>query len=568
MTKLFVLTKVMMKGSLNSLNSMQGFKSKKSDSKLKKYATYGLFIFLFIYMAALVYFPSKYILENMVKIGQPSLVISLVNSVAPLFVLFFTIAAIPGIFYFSKDIESYIPLPFKAWEITAAKFITAYIQTLITLLVLLLPLFFNYFVIVKPSVFFLLTALITSLMLPVIPLAISLLLVAVLMRFVPFLKNKNLYIYFSTAFIMIPVFIFTFSLSSVDTNADLVDVFMKSITAMDDSVYSMFSLFFPTSKMFTLGMVENNMIQLLLGSVISIGFAIGTIILVQPLYFQAVIGINESSSKKRNLRLNEMDSATKVRSITNTFMIKDLKTILGTPSFAMNYFSAFIILPVMGIIPLFTSKINFKEVFANFTVFKDIVHEFFYTMTLIDQWELLVMVGVAAGILIANFEASSSTAISREGIAYKQYLTMPVQFSDITHAKAKLSIIFSSIYSAIFIIPLLAIIQPRIDSIVVFLLSFALGILLTTYLSILVDVLFPSLEWTTEQQAVKGNIVQVMVIIPLMFAPFIFVAMYFFFNPIINLLIVGILFPIILIAFVKLTTKASNTRLVSKVQNL
>ncbi len=568
MKRFLSLTKVMLKGSLNSLNNLQGFKKKKNDSPLKRFGTYVLMIGLVLYFAALVYFPSKYVIETMVAWGQPSLLIGLLNAFAPILVLFFTIAAIPGIFYFSKDIESYIPLPFKAWEITAAKFFTAYLQTLFTLSVLLIPLYFNYFVIVKPGIMFIFTSLITGIMLPVIPMAISLLVVAVLMRFVPFLKNKSLYVYLSTAFIVLPVFLISFSLSSMQTDGNIAQIIVDSIIAMDDSIYSTISLFFPTSQMFTLAMVDNNIIQLLLGVITSLLIAVGTIFIVQPLYFDAVIGLSESTSKKRNLRLNEMESETKVRAFEKSFILYDLKTILRTPTFAMNYFSAFVILPIMGIIPIFFSDINFAEVFKNMSVVTEQIHAIFYAFSLVDQWELLALIGIGAGILVANFEASSSTAISREGITMKQYLTFPIKFSDIAHAKAKLSMMFSSIYTSIFVMLFVVVVRPRIDTFIVLVLGLIIGIVITTYLSIFVDVLLPSLVWDTEQQAVKGNIIQVLVILPLMFAPGLFILSYFTLNAYINLAIAFILCPLIAYLLIRGTSKAANTRLVEKVQNL
>lgn len=568
MNRFLSLSKVMMKSSLNSLNSLQGFKRQKTDSTLKKFGAYLLIGVLIVYLAGLVYFPSKYIIESMVKMGQPSLVITLVNSFTPMAVIFFSIASIPGIFYFSKDIESYIPLPFKAWEITAAKFVTAYLQTLVSISVLIVPIFFNYFTIVKPDFLFIITAIVTTLILPIIPLAISLLIVAVLMRFVPFLKNKNLYVYLSTAIILIPTFILSFSLSSINENMDIAKVFYDSLVAMDDSIFKTFSLFLPTSKMMTLAMVENKVLLLILAIGISLIIALAVIILIQPLYFESVIGLNEESSKKRRLRLNEMDEHTQVKSFKKSFMIYDLKTILRTPIFAMNYFSALIIIPIAGLIPLFVGDLSFKVIFSSLGIFKDKIHEFFYVLPLIEQWELLALVGLAIGVLIANFESSSFTAISREGISMKQFLSFPIKFSDIAHAKAQLSIIFSLIYCSIFLLFGIIIARPRIDSLLIFTYTLILGIIISTYLAIAVDTSFPKLAWDTEQQAVKGNFIQVLVMLPLMFFPFVLWFFYLTLPAVVNLFLTLLLVPVLTYFLIQFTTKQANHSLVQRVQNL
>ena len=566
MKRLFSLVKVMLKSSIQSMSSLDGMRIKKTDSKKKKaFALVGA-ILLLAYLFGIIFVPTQLLVKQFVKLGQPSTLISLLYAIAPVMILYFAFLSIPGIFYFSKDINNYLPLPFTSLEIITSKFITAYVSTFVTTAFIFLPIYINYFIFVSPGVLFILTSLLSLLILPLIPLAIAMIIVAVLMRFVPFLKNKNLFIYVSMGLVFIPTMILVMSMSGVDTDADMIEAITTAILNMDDSLFREISLFFPTSKMLTLGAIDNNFIQLFLAAFISIVISAVSILVVKTMYFESVIGIDEHVSKKRKLRLTEMDHETKVSSFTKSFMVKDFKNILRTPAFLMNYFSMFLVLPILGLIPIFTQKNGIQGFMEMVKGLSELFHTYFETLSGLDQIQAPLLAGLALGVVIAALEASNSTAISREGLALRNYLTFPIRLSDITHAKARLSLSISSIYITVIMILGILVLRPGVLIFILFFVSTIIGLILITYVSILVDVLFPSLNWETEQQAVKGNFVQVLVMLPALFLPLLIVASFFFTPALLNILVVLIVLPLLTGFIILETTKASNTRLLNKIQ--
>lgn len=566
MKRLFSLVKVMLKSSIQSMSSLDGMRIKKTDSKKKKaFALVGA-ILLLAYLFGIIFVPTQLLVKQFVKLGQPSTLISLLYAIAPVMILYFAFLSIPGIFYFSKDINNYLPLPFTSLEIITSKFITAYVSTFVTTAFIFLPIYINYFTFVSPGVLYILTSLLSLLILPLIPLAIAMIIVAVLMRFVPFLKNKNLFIYVSMGLVFIPTMILVMSMSGVDTDADMIEAITTAILNMDDSLFREISLFFPTSKMLTLGAIDNNFIQLFLAAFISLVISAVSILVVKTMYFESVIGIDEHVSKKRKLRLTEMDHETKVSSFTKSFMVKDFKNILRTPAFLMNYFSMFLVLPILGLIPIFTQKNGIQGFMEILKGLSELFHTYFETLSGLDQIQAPLLAGLALGVVIAALEASNSTAISREGLALRNYLTFPIRLSDITHAKARLSLSVSSIYITVIMILGILVLRPGVLIFILFFVSTIIGLMLITYVSILVDVLFPSLNWETEQQAVKGNFVQVLVMLPALFLPLLIVAAFFFTPALLNILVVLMALPLLTGFIILETTKASNTRLLNKIQ--
>ena len=566
MKKILTLTKVMSRNYLDSLKTVQTNR-RKNESKLKHTLKLISMGFLFVYLLGLVFVPTHLIIKNLVKWGQPSLAISALNSFAPVIMLYFVILSVPGVFYFSSDIEDFLPLPLKAYEIITAKYLTAYLQTLIGSLIFFLPVFINYFILAKPGLLFIPLALIVLLLIPIIPLALALVITSLIMRFMPFFKNKNLYTYLTTSLVFIPTFFIVFFMNKQDFDTDPLMLILQSIQNMDDSIFRSLNLFFPTSNMMTLGLIDKKIHLILLAFIISMGVTLMALWVINSLYFDSVIGIDETSSKKRKLHLTEFDRYIKKHSFKVSFMIQDFKRILRTPSFAINYLSMFIIMPLMGVIPLFTQG-SIPEIIKVFPEVSRLFHEFFYSLDALKQFELVLGVGIIFGLMMANFEMSSSTAISREGLALKNYLSMPIKLSDIVHAKALFSMILSTVFGSVYVILTALILKPKFLTLITFLVGTYIGITLVTYIAILMDVLFPSLNWSTEQEAIKGNLVQVLVILPIMIVPMGFVWVYDIIPSFINVGILLLGLPFLTFILIRISTKAANHHLLNKIQNI
>ena len=242
---------------------------------------------------------------------------------------------------------------------------------------------------------------------------------------------------------------------------------------------------------------------------------------------------------------------------------------MRTPTFAINYFSPVIILPIAFTIPMFLEAgSSIKYILSQTEEIAFMFHKLFNELSLLQQLAYPIGLGFALGLFMGNMDGSSNTAISREGHTMKLYLTMPIKFSDMVHAKARFSLIFSSVMPILMTIIAVIFLRPNVVSVLLFVIGTALGILMITYIAILVDVLFPSLNWVSEQQAVKGNFKQVLVMIPFMFIPMIIGFFTIFAPPLFSLITILIVMPIAVYLLIKSVSKFADTKLVEKVQNL
>lgn len=555
-----------LKSSMDDLQMMSISKRRNKEvSKGKKILGYIGISVLFIYLMAFIFLPSKFILEELVRIGQPGLFVSLLFGIGPIVSLYFAILSVPGIFYFANDIDNLLVLPLKPWEIVLAKFVTSYVHTLMGAALIYIPMLASYFIVVQPGLLYIPFAIIAFLILPIIPLAIALLIVMLMMRFIPFIKNKDAYVYFTTAFVFIPTMFLIFSISSSTMDSGSINAMIESLQSMDNSLFESMNIFFPTSLFLTKGLINHSLLNMIIAILISGAVCTLIISLSSPLYFKGVIGLKEQGSKKRKLRKNEEESMIKVNSVRKSLIFYDIKNIMRTPAFALNYFTGILIFPIMMFIPLLSELGNISTMTSELAIQFDMILNSF---ELIDQIKVALLIGLALGIFMSNVEASSNTAISREGYNLKQFLMFPVQFSELAHAKATFSIILSSIVPLIALIIATIILRPPFILVFFCLLGLGVGILFIVYLNIFADVVSPNLDWKTEQQAVKGNLKQIFIILPFVFIPGIILFAGIYAHAAVAFIIGLVVIPVVTYILIKQVTKKANTTLVQKVQDL
>lgn len=540
---------------------------KKQVSPLKKIGQRILILVLALYIFAIISIPSYYIVEQFININQPTLLIYLVFTIVPVVTLYFSILSTPSIFYFSKDIINYLSLPFKSIEIIGAKFITAYVYSLLSTLFFIAPILVIYFVKVGPSILFILYTLLGVLLTPIVPLSLALVIVVILMRFMPFLKNKDLFMYLSFGLVFIPVFIISFAGGMTSTNEVAIQEFIQSLANMDNNAFRNISLFFPTSRMLASGIIDQNAIALVLNTIMTLAIAVVALVLIQSFYFEGVVSVTEVSSKKKKLNLNQQDREIKKQPLVLSFLKQDLKTIIRTPAFVLNYFSPLVIFPIIILIPMFLE--GGLATLGELTSEISLGYHTLYTLLSTSEKLLYPLIlGFVIALFFGNMEASSNTAISREAKNLKSYITYPILLSDIVKSKALLSMIMGSIIPILVLIFATIILKPNLMTILLFVMGAISGLILIVFAGLYVDVRSPSLNWETEQQAVKGNFKQIIVILPFMFIPFVFVVLALNMNTTIFLIIFVIAIPLLNYFMVRLTLKTADTKLLKTIQNM
>ena len=184
MHKYLSLTRVLLKNSLGMM----------SDGKSRKALNTVLYIVLAICMIPLsftLYMMFDAAMTQLLPLQQEGAVLALGFHISSLVTFLFSIFLIPSIFYFSKDSETLLALPLPPQTILSAKFSVCLVYEYAFTLIVCVPLFLAYANHAQISIVYILFAILLFMSLPIYPLVLSSIITMLLMRFVPFFKNRD-----------------------------------------------------------------------------------------------------------------------------------------------------------------------------------------------------------------------------------------------------------------------------------------------------------------------------------------------------------------------------------------
>lgn len=406
-------------------------------------------------------------------------------------IFIFSLFIIPAVFYFSNDIDILLSLPLKGEQIIAAKFTVCVIYEYLFSFAILIPSAAAYIHVNGFSFSLCLFTVLTALLIPIFPLVLSTAFTVLIMRFMPYFKNKDHFNFISGILLVAVGVGISISVNSISPQeqAEIIQLFVSG----NNSFLTFFIKLFPIIPYFSYAIVQGSIIDFLIGVAICIISLMVLLGLGKLWYFKGAIGNSETSGSQK--RLEEL-SAKEIHQTNKTiaYLKKEWRLLYRTPAFATNCLGSTLLFPIllllMGMLNqdqrLLLSMISSAQDAANFPYY-------------------VVLIGLGIGLFIGVVNSISATAVSREGTNYIVMKYLPFSFRKQIQAKALLGIIIG-IMGNLFIVIVLA-----------FLLDFAwyyYGLLficmsITTIfaneLCIMIDMFKPKLIWEQEVSAVKQN---------------------------------------------------------------
>lgn len=489
-SKVLSLTKVILK---NSFQNMETAKSSNESKNKKSKSMIILYIFVFLYLAGIIGVFSNGLIKELIAINQEEMFLGLILLAIAIFVLIQSIFSAINLLYYSKDNEYILPLPIKASQIVAAKtnvlLITEYF---IIAIIGLIPLTI-YGILTSANVLYYISMLIVLIVFPIIPVLISSLLVLIVMSFAKFTKNRNRFQLIATMFILVVVCALSFTISDTQTTPEqLVQMITKA-----NGLVEMIRGAFPTLGMAINGLTNislgNQILNLFLLLVTTTVIYIIYIAIGQKLYLKGAVG-NLSSGKKNNKKLNEQ-KAFKKSSLTKTYVGKEFKQLLRNPIFFMQCVLPAILFPVLMIGITFVGIKG--EQGGNITDVASMIT---------NKTSIYMGVGILCAIqFFLMFIYVSATAISRDGqnAVFMKYIPVPLM-KQIDY-KVIPNIVLTTFMNILTIVMVEYLFKlPIIYLLLITIAGIFMGIL-QSYISIIVDLRKPKLEWSSEYAVVKQN---------------------------------------------------------------
>ncbi|QRG67006.1 putative ABC transporter permease subunit [Brevibacillus choshinensis] len=493
MKKIWLLTKIMLK------NAGPAWGAKKGSGWKSVLILFAIAVGILPMMAALVVFVSG-LYEGLAGVGQESALLGLGVAVTSLVIFILGIVYVLTVFYYSQDVEHFLPMPLSAKDILGAKFLVALLYEYFTSLIMIGPILITFGVKSGGGVLYYLYALLVFIALPIIPLTLAAMVVMLFMRYTNFGKSKDRFrLIGGLLAIGVAVGFQAFIQRQTSGTGNQIEQFQQMIAAGDQGLLGVVTQLFPASKLAALAMFESGawsglgyLAAFLAAAVVGFGVFLFA---GNRLYFAGVMGISESRSKRKRVEETAIQKAVKVRPAWLSYAVKEWKILWRTPAFFMNCALSSILLPLFALIPLLSRR-DSAEMLAGLNEWMQGEH----------AGGISLVVAFAAFVVLAGTNSTSVTAISREGQGFFLNKSLPIPYGQLIVAKLIPGIILTVFSMALLVAEAAWFIKLSPLFIILSLVVSIPGILFINLLGIMVDLQMPKLTWSSEQEAVKQNL--------------------------------------------------------------
>lgn len=401
-----------------------------------------------------------------------------------------------NVLYFSKDLKVLLRMPIKPKDILHSKMLNMIVSEYEMEIIMLAIPMIVYGILTKASMLFYVYMVAILLILPIIPILLTSLVIAIIMRFTNKIKNKSKVIYITLILTTLIVSMITSSFNSQQnfSVSAIKNVILKA-NGVAETIADYFILIKPIMN--TLLNYDNisglqNLIIYIIENIICY-FVI--IWFMSKIYLKGAIGatINSKKNTKKEdseLTLKDFKKKNKYR----TYILKEFKTILRTPIF----FIECIIVPTLYPFFIFFTIIAMTE-FASFVG--------------LDLWEkirniaveplgLAITLGVGQIFYMMNF--TSIISISRESKNAMITKYIPIDLKKQFNLKIYLGTLFNMVAAVLVTVFYYMCTKNLAVSIVIFIMLYLIN-RMGEKLKILIDLNKPQLVWDTEYTMMKQN---------------------------------------------------------------
>jgi len=372
----------------------------KRASSAKDLVKILLFLLLFLSMGMSTGSFAYLLYDSLSMYGFQSLIIRLAVPASGITVFMFGIFYVMNVFYFSRDIENYLFLPVKPGEILMSKFLVALVYQYFIYGMLFMPVLLVYGFLDKAGPLFYLYLILITLFVPVLPMVAASLIAMVIMRAGKGIKNKDRFNMIAGVFGLGISLGFSFGIQYIAQRATAGSMVITDLSQLP--AIKVTSLAIPTSYLASEALIGfdgfSGLMYLLALIALSILSMVVFYVVGNAIYFKGVMGVLDSSSRRKKLSTGELDKETSSKPILLAYSLKELKLLMRTPAYFMNCILVSLIFPLFFVVPLLIEGPDSAEI-------KEIIS---YISATPDANLLIVL--AAAGMFLGGLNIISSTS--------------------------------------------------------------------------------------------------------------------------------------------------------------
>ena len=411
-----------------------------------------------------------------------------------IFGLYYVISA----FYFSKDLETLIPLPLKPFEVIFSKFTIILVNEYLTMVPIVLPMLVYFGILSHAGPAYWVNALLVYLLLPIIPLGLVSIIVVGLMRVVNFSRKKDALIIVGSLVLIVAglgfqVYINRAAGSNPNPQA-LADFF-----ASPDSLLKQIGSKFPPSiwagKALAGGFSSSGLLNLALLAGVSLVLFYAILVLAERLFYRGLIGLGEVSGRKKSLSSQEMSRRmSSGRRPVQAIFSREWRIMNRTPIFLLN-----------GILTAFLIPLIFVLMGTTGSGRGDVA-SLLRTMTTSGNRTLVILFAACFLMICGCLNGTASSAFSREGSQFWMSKVIPVAPREQVAAKFLHSYLVALLGIMTAMVVLVVVLRLKATYCAIALFFALVGGVALTAVGMTIDLARPLLQWTNPQKAIKQNL--------------------------------------------------------------
>jgi ABC-2 type transport system permease protein len=446
------------------------------------------------------------IYEVLKPMGQERALLSLGFLAGQFLILLFGIYYVISAFYFSRDLELLIPLPLRAGEVMASKFAVIVINEYLTVAALVLPIVVTTGVVAGAGVGFWVNAALVYLALPVIPLAVVSIVVVAMMRLINVSRKKDALILVGSILLIVLALGIQIVLGRTlgderpGGNATAITAFFTSPNSLLNKIGAFFPPGIWATRAVAAGFSREGLANLALFLGVSVLLFAGMVVAAETLFYRGVVGLGETSGKKRRLTREQMSRrVSSGRRAVAAVFAREWRIMNRTPIFLLNGTLVVVLFPAIFVL------MNLMDAGGRGSGGSGDGMALLRAM--VSANPLVVILATALFMTICgSLNGTSSSTFSREGAQFWISRVIPVAPREQVAAKflhsylvAALGVVTAGIVSVAVLHLKVAYLAAAAG------LSLVTGVLLTV-VGMAIDLARPLLDWTNPQKAIKQNL--------------------------------------------------------------
>lgn len=484
---------------MKSLTNVIYKNSKRIDKyKTKKESVLATIAFLivFLFISGVMCFFSYSVTTQLIEINQSYAFVNILLLIN-FFILFTkSIFESLNVLYFSKDLRILLRMPIKSIDILHAKFLNMIVSEYQMEAIMLAIPMIVYGIIIKANFLFYLYMIIVLLFIPIIPILITSLIIAIIMRFTNFIKNKSkvMYITIVLSMFLVGIIMGLFNNQHSMSINIFKDIILRA-NGLSESIAEYFVLIKPIMN--TLLNFDNieGLKNLILYIIENLICYITILYIISKIYLKGAIGVCINSNP--NLQ-NEFEELTKKdfkrKQVDISYLIKEIKTMFRTPIF----FIQCIIMPMLDPIAMFLIVLGLVK-FAQVVGLN--LWENLYNVSS-TTFGLAIFLGVGQVFYMMNF--SSIIGISRDSNNAIMLKYIPIELTKQFNLKISIGLLVNSLSTILVTIFYYLCVHNILFSAII-LLELIFINLIGEKFKLLVDLNKPQLKWDSEYTMMKQN---------------------------------------------------------------